>query len=83
MIGVAAIFWLLWLCRNDVVFNNKQIPSIMLIILWRTYCFRFWRLVQKKSFIRESAMFVALLRRWLWRFFVRHGWQFNGRIAMF
>jgi hypothetical protein len=29
LIGVAAIFWSIWFCRNDVAFNCKPIPSIL------------------------------------------------------
>jgi hypothetical protein len=29
LIGVATMFWSIWLCRNDVIFNHKLIPSIL------------------------------------------------------
>jgi hypothetical protein len=32
LIGVAAMFWSIWLCCNDVVFNLKSIPSILQLI---------------------------------------------------
>jgi hypothetical protein len=47
--GVAALFWSIWLCRNDVVFNHNHIPSIIQVIFRGTYWFRFWRLLQKEE----------------------------------
>jgi hypothetical protein len=46
---VAALFWLIWLYRNDVVFNHNYIPSIIQVIFRGTHWFRFWRLLQKEK----------------------------------
>jgi hypothetical protein len=40
LIGVAAMFWSIWLCRNDVIFNFKSIPSISQVLFRRTYWLR-------------------------------------------
>ena len=32
LIGVAAMFWSIWLCRNDAAFNFKPIPSILQVL---------------------------------------------------
>ena len=34
--GVAALFWSIWLCRNDVVFNQKPLSSIIHAIFMGT-----------------------------------------------
>jgi hypothetical protein len=41
LIGVAAMFWAIWFCRNDMVFSSKQIPSTLHVLLKGTYWFRF------------------------------------------
>jgi hypothetical protein len=28
LIGVAPMFWFIWLCRNDIILNHKPVPSI-------------------------------------------------------
>jgi len=48
LVGVAAMFWSIWLCRNDINFNKKPITSFMQSIFRGTYWFRFWKLLQKE-----------------------------------
>jgi hypothetical protein len=45
LIGVAAMFWSIWLCCNDVVFNFKPISSILQVLFRGTYWLRLWRLL--------------------------------------
>jgi hypothetical protein len=33
LIRVAAMFWAIWLCNNDMVFSSKSIPSTMQVLL--------------------------------------------------
>jgi hypothetical protein len=49
LIGVAAMFWSIWLCRNDVAFNFKPILSILQVLFTGTYLLRLWRLLQKQE----------------------------------
>jgi hypothetical protein len=30
--GISALFWSIWLCRNEMAFNHKPIPSIVQVI---------------------------------------------------
>jgi hypothetical protein len=46
-IGISALFWSIWLTRNEVAFNQKPIPSIVQVIFRGIHSFRFWRLLQK------------------------------------
>jgi hypothetical protein len=41
LVGVAAMFWSIWLYRNDIIFNKKSITSFMQVIFRGTYWFRF------------------------------------------
>lgn len=43
------MFWSIWLCCNDVVFNFKPISSILQVLFRGAYWFRFWRLLQKED----------------------------------
>jgi hypothetical protein len=38
--GISALFWSIWLTRNEVAFNHKPIPSIMQVIFRGTHWFR-------------------------------------------
>jgi hypothetical protein len=78
LIGVAAMFWSIWFCCNDVAFTFHPIPSILQVLFSGTYRFRFWRLLQKKE---------AHKKRFLWyvnlvamEIFAGHGWRSNARL---
>jgi len=40
-VGVAAICWAIWLCRNDVIFNELKTNSIMQVICRGAFWLRF------------------------------------------
>jgi hypothetical protein len=61
--GVAALFWSIWLCRNDAVFNHKPILSIIQTIFKGTYWFRFCR---RKKRIGKFLSCASLWRWWSW-----------------
>ena len=37
LIGVAAIFWSIWLCRNDIVFNKQSWTTVVQALFRGTY----------------------------------------------
>ena len=78
--GVAALFWSIWLCRNDVVFNHKPIPSIIQTIFKGTHWFRFWRLLQKEETQQQILVMCQSLEVVAMEFFTSHGWRFHSRI---
>jgi len=41
-VGVAAVCWAIWRCRNDIIFNNIKVGSILQVIFRGTYWLRFW-----------------------------------------
>jgi len=45
-VGVAAIYWTIWRCRNDVIFNQMKSNSIMQIIFRGAYWLRTWAPLQ-------------------------------------
>jgi hypothetical protein len=78
--GVAALFWSIWLCRNDVVFNHNHIPSIIQVIFRGTHWFRFWRLLQKEETQQQIHVVCQSLEVVAMEVFVSHGWRSNTRI---
>jgi hypothetical protein len=41
-VGVAALCWAIWRCRNDVIFNELKTNSIMQVIFRGAYWLRSW-----------------------------------------
>jgi hypothetical protein len=42
MVGVAALCWAIWRCRNDIIFNKIKYYSFMQATFRRIYWLRFW-----------------------------------------
>jgi hypothetical protein len=53
-VGMDAIFWSIWLSRNDIVFNKTPISSYMQVMFMATYWTRTWAVFQKE----ESQRFL-------------------------
>jgi hypothetical protein len=47
-VGAIAVIWLLWLCRNDKVFYDKNY-SLMQVIYQRMTLLRLWSLLQRSE----------------------------------
>jgi RsiW-degrading membrane proteinase PrsW (M82 family) len=45
-VGVAALLWAIWRCRNDYVFNKMKTNSIMQVIFRGAYWLCFWAQLQ-------------------------------------
>jgi hypothetical protein len=41
-VGVAAVCWAIWRCRNDIIFHKVKYHSILQVIFRGTYWLRFW-----------------------------------------
>jgi hypothetical protein len=78
--GVAALFLLIWLCHNDVVFNHNHILSIIQVIFKGTHWFRFWRLLQKEETQQQILVVCQSLEVVAMEVFVSHVWRSNTRI---
>lgn len=46
LVGASAIYWAIWLSRNDVIFNNVRTPSSLEVTLRGTHWICFWALLQ-------------------------------------
>ena len=66
-VGVAAVCWAIWRCRNDVIFNKIKVNSILQVIFRGTYWLRFWSQLQRDeqakntlSSLRKNIEMIAL-----------------------
>jgi len=53
-VGVAAMFWAIWRCRNDVVFNQMKSNSIMQVIFRGAYWLRSWAQLQRDETAKDA-----------------------------
>ena len=61
LVGAAALCWYVWLCRNGVVFDNKQ-SSFLQVIFSTTHWLRTWAILQRPSsqeMLVEASLFLA------------------------
>jgi len=58
-VGVAAMCWAIWRCRNDVIFNKLKTNSIMQIIFRGAYWLRFWAPLQRDDQIRDFLSSIS------------------------
>jgi hypothetical protein len=49
LVGASAFCWMIWLTRNDIVFDKVVAPSYLQAIFRGTYWTRFWSLLQKEE----------------------------------
>ena len=52
--GVTAMFWAIWRCRNDVVFNQMKSNSIMQVIFRGAYWLRSWAQLQRNETAKDA-----------------------------
>ena len=53
-VGVAAVCWAIWRCRNDIIFNNIKVHSILQVIFRETYWLRFWAQLQRDEHAKNT-----------------------------
>ena len=80
LVGVAAICWAIWLSRNDYVFNNAKIHTLVQVIYRRTHWIRSWAAFQKKGKSNLLKQACASLERVTMEIFAHNGWRFSNRL---
>ncbi|WVZ67110.1 hypothetical protein U9M48_016237, partial [Paspalum notatum var. saurae] len=79
LIGICALCWAIWLCRNDIIFDNHKEQSYMQILFKTTH---FWVLLQKeeeRDFVRKAC---CALETTTVEIFSKHGWMFSNRLLI-
>ena len=81
LVGVAALFWAIWLCRNDLVFKKTETISFLQALFRGTYWLRFWRLLQKEETREDIKLVCQNLEVVAMELFAKKGWRFNHRLC--
>ena len=80
LLGAAATCWSLWLCKNGVIFENKQY-SFLQVIFSITHWLRTWAILQKPTTQDSVVAASQCLAQMAKDFFTRaHGWRSSLRI---
>src|SRR3954471_336853 len=80
-VGVLAVIWSLWLCRNDKIFSDKNFTCLQ--VLYRcTGILCSWSILQRMEyrgfFMEAGARLEAVARN----IFIQHGWLRDLRIEL-
>jgi hypothetical protein len=81
LVGASAIYWAIWLTRNDIIFDKAAAPSYLQVIFSGTYWIRSWSLLQKKEDRQFMKMGCSTIETTAMEVFARHSWRFSNRIA--
>ena len=79
--GACILCWSIWLCRNDVIFNNAQVPTPMQVLFRGTYWMRQWAILLKEDDRSHVKMGCHLLEVTIMQIFANNGWSFSSRIS--
>ena len=79
-VGAYALLWSLWLCRNDLVFNDKN-ASPLQVIFRCTHSLRMWSMLQRAEYLPLFKAVCTRLEQVAMEFFTQHGWEHNLRIG--
>ena len=82
LVGASAICWVLWLTRNDIVFDKAIALSYLQVIFKATYWIRFWSLLQKEEDHHSVKIGCRTIETATMQVFARHGWRFSNRIVI-
>ena len=78
--GVCAILWAIWNCRNDIVFNNSRGNPFLQVIHMATYWIQMWSLLlpadQRGHMDSGCTRLMVVVRA----IFNRGGWRHTSRI---
>jgi hypothetical protein len=80
LIGVAAMCWALWLCRNDVVFQRSKPNSCLQVIFRGAYWIRSWAILSKEEKREELLTGCRRLETAGLDLFGKHGWNVLRRL---
>jgi hypothetical protein len=80
LIGVAALCWAIWLCRNDLVFNKKDSISLLQVVFRGAYWARSWVALSNeegRKLIKEACRMMEVV---VMEIFKNFGWMHRGRL---
>ncbi len=81
LFGASALCWVLWLSRNDSVFDKSPTVTYMQVIFKATYWLRLWAQLQKCD--KDADFLIVACRKLevtVMQLFANHGWRFTNRL---
>jgi hypothetical protein len=82
LVGASAICWVIWLTRNNIIFDKAATPSYLQVIFRGTYWTRSWSLLQKEEDRQKIKMGCRIIETTTMEVFARYGWRFSNRVAL-
>ena len=74
-VGVVAVCWAIWRCRNDLIFNKIKVNSVLQVIFRGTYWFRFWAQLQREEHAKNTFSSLSKLIEIVALDLVKGGWK--------
>ena len=81
-VGVAALCWAVWLCRNDVVFNGSNTNFLLQVIFRGTFWARQWSSLLKEEDGQRVKDGCMILEKRVSSFFAMRGWNLRRRLEV-
>jgi exonuclease III len=79
-IGVSALCWSIWRCRNDIIFNNKTKFDFLQVLFSMVHWIRLWALLSPQAHQDVMATGCIRLQTVVLDILCRAGWQHISRI---
>jgi hypothetical protein len=74
LVGASAFCWVIWLSKNDMIFDKSSIKTFMQVLYRGTHWLRFWAQIkrhdQDKVVIRVACRLMEIIAM---KFFIDHG----------
>jgi hypothetical protein len=81
-IGISALCWSIWTCRNDMVFNKQKSTNFLQVIRRAAHWIQLWALLlpedQREDMVTGCNRLLTVVRDF---FFQATGWRHISRIS--
>jgi hypothetical protein len=74
-VGVAAVCWAIWRCRNDIIFHKIKLNLILQVIFRGTYWLCFWAQLQRSEQAKDAISLISRNLETTALEMVKGGWQ--------
>jgi hypothetical protein len=74
-VGVMAVCWAIWRCRNDIIFHKIKLNSILQVIFRGTYWLRFLAQLQRSEKAKDAISLISRNLETTALEMVKGGWQ--------
>lgn len=81
LVGASAIFWYMWLTRNDIVFDKKNCYSNLQVIFSVTYYTRLWSILQNEADQLNLKQACRMMEIIAMEIFTKNEWLSYNRVC--